>query len=131
MLDYCRFRDINDLFASGQPHKARRLLMEMQSRYIALRDEISMLRLRVQTAEDALYLSRNLYQEDGLYWLKGGQERQGPFCPSCYSSENALIRLDKFKRELICPYCHESYQIKANPPENTPLIHAKILRFAR
>ena len=29
-------------FASGQPEKARLLLMEMQSRCIALRDEMSM-----------------------------------------------------------------------------------------
>ena len=27
MLDYRRFKEINDLFASGQPEKARRLLM--------------------------------------------------------------------------------------------------------
>ena len=28
MLDYRRFKEINDLFASGQPEKARRLLMD-------------------------------------------------------------------------------------------------------
>lgn len=61
MLDYRRFKEINDLFASGQPEKARRLLMEMQSRCIALRDEMSMLKVRLQTFEDILYLSQNLY----------------------------------------------------------------------
>lgn len=131
MIDYCRFRDINDLFATGQVQKARRLLMEMQSRCIALRDEISMLRLRLQTAEDALYLSRNLVHEDGFYWLKGQNGRQGPYCPSCYESEGALIHLDKFKCELICPYCHESWPMKTVPDGSGPILHARILRFAR
>ena len=29
MLDYRRFKEINDLFASGQPEKARRLLNDI------------------------------------------------------------------------------------------------------
>lgn len=131
MLDYCRFKDINDLFASGQPQKARRLLMEMQSRCIALRDEITMLRLRLRTAEAALFISQNLFREDGLYWLKSPEGRQGPFCPSCHDAEGALIHLDKFKRELICPYCHESFSLKPPPINPNSLFHARILHFAR
>lgn len=132
MLDYSRFKDINDLFASGQPRKARRLLMEMQSRCIALRDEISMLKLRLQTAEDALCLSRNLYMADRFYWLRSQAGPLGPFCPNCYKSEGALIRLDKFRQELICPYCHESFQALPQTGAGEPECgHARILRFIR
>lgn len=131
MIDYCRFRDINRLFANGQPQKARRLLMEMQSRCIALRDEISLLRLRLQTAEDALFLSENLFADAGLYWLKGQNERQGPFCPSCYESEGALIHLDKFNCELVCPYCHDVFPLRTAPTSPPAGAHARILRFAR
>ena len=42
MLDYRLFKEINDLFAAGRHDKARRLLMEVQSRGIALHDEISL-----------------------------------------------------------------------------------------
>lgn len=63
MLDYRRFKQINDLFASGKLEQARHLLMEMQSRCIALRDEMNMLKVRLQTFEDILYLSQNLYED--------------------------------------------------------------------
>ncbi len=36
LLDYRRFKEINDLFASGQGEKAPPALAEMQSRCIAL-----------------------------------------------------------------------------------------------
>lgn len=131
MMDYCRFRDINDLFAKGQPQKARRLLMEMQSRCIALRDEITMLKIRLQTAEDALFLSKNLFRENKLYWLRAGESRQGPFCPACYESEGALIRLEKYKQEWICPYCHQSFTFNAPQPSIEPVSgsQAKIYHF--
>lgn len=131
MMDYCRFRDINDFFANGQPQKARRLLMEMQSKCIALRDEITMLKIRLRTAEDALYLTKNLVFDAKMYWLKSPGGRIGPFCPACYGSEGALIRLEKYKRELICPYCHESYSLEArlNPVEPLEGSHARIFKF--
>lgn len=132
MMDYCRFRDINDFFANGQPEKARRLLMEIQSRCIALQDEISMLKLRLQTAEEALYLAQNLAREGSFYWLNSPGVRQGPFCPRCYDSEGALIRLERVDSLLVCPYCQESYALpiqKSAPKALTG--HARILHFAR
>lgn len=132
MMDYTRFREINDLYAKGHWQKARHLLMEMQSRCLALRDEINRLRLRLQTAEDALFICQNLTLEGELYWLRWEGGRQGPFCPNCYEAESALIRLDKYKRELICPYCHESYPLLTDSALlEGNLSHARILRFAR
>ena len=123
MLDYRRFKEINDLFASGQPEKARRLLMEMQSRCIALRDEMSMLKVRLQTFEDILYLSQNLYEEYGFYWLRTAGIKQGPFCPHCYESEGALI------------YCSTSYKgtVRVMTETAEPLAgrQARILPFAK
>lgn len=127
MMDYCRFRDINDFFASGQSEKARRLLMEVQSRCLALRDEINMLKLRLQTAEEALYLSENLFRENNFYWLKAPGPRQGPFCPRCYEAEGALIRLEREAREFLCPYCHASFPLDT---VEAAASCAKILNFA-
>ena len=135
MMDYRRFKEINDLFASGQPEKARRLLMEMQSRCIALRDEMSMLKVRLQTFEDILYLSQNLYEEYGFYWLRTAGIKQGPFCPHCYESEGALIRLEKQHKSLLCPYCSTSYKgtVRVMTETAEPLAgrQARILPFAK
>lgn len=132
-MDYCRFRDINDFFAKGEHQKARRLLMEMQSKCIALRDEITMLKIRLHTAEEALYLSKNLFKENCMYWLKMPGGKQGPFCPGCFESEGALIKLEKYKRELVCPYCHESYltEVRITSIKPLPGTQAKIFQFNR
>lgn len=135
MLDYRRFKEINDLFASGQTEKARRLLMEMQSRCIALRDEMSMLKIRVQSLEDVLYLAQNLFEEQGFYWLNTKGLRQGPFCPRCYETQGGLIHLEKRKQRLSCPCCHTSYnplpEMDAANPACGKTGAAKILHFAR
>ncbi len=68
MLDYRLFKKINDLFASGQHDKARHLLMEVQSRCIALRDEVSMLKIRLKTLEDTAFLAENLHLKDGVFF---------------------------------------------------------------
>ena len=94
MLDYYRFKDIDDLFARGRNDEARHLLMEMQARYIAVCDENSTLRMQVHEYEDILYLSRNLVFDGACYWLVTGNIKQGPFCRHCYNRDGALIRLD-------------------------------------
>ena len=135
MLDYRRFKEINDLFASGQTEKARHLLMEMQSRCIALRDEMSMLKIRLQSLEDVLYLAQNLFEENGFYWLHTGGVRQGPFCPRCYETEGGLIRLDKRKHGLECPCCRATYEhlpaLEAGASSGMKAGAARILHFAR
>ena len=75
-------------------HAARRLLMEMQARYIAVCDENALLKMQVHEFEDILYLARNLVFDGSCYWLVAGGIKQGPFCPRCYNREGALIRLD-------------------------------------
>ena len=94
MLDYSRFKDIDELFLRGRHDEARHLLMEMQSRYIAVCDENSTLRMQVHEYEDILYLSRNLVFDGACYWLITGDIKQGPFCRHCYNRSGALIRLD-------------------------------------
>lgn len=133
MLDYRLFKEINDLFTSGQYRKARHLLMEVQSRSIALRDEISMLRARLKTLEDAAFLNENLQCQNGFYWLFTNDLRQGPFCPHCYESEGGLIRLERSHKTLRCPYCHATYPGMANEEfqEGDAVRHARIIPFAR
>ncbi|MDD4701725.1 MAG: hypothetical protein PHI96_05845 [Desulfovibrio sp.] len=133
MLNYRLFKEINDLFASGQYRKARHLLMEVQSRCIALRDEISLLQVRLKTLEDAAVLKENLEAKDGFYWLFTDTLRQGPFCPHCYESEGGLIRLERSHKALQCPYCHATYAVMANEEyqEGSAVRHARIIPFAR
>lgn len=132
MLDYLRFKEINALFASGHTEQARRLLLETQARCLALRDEMRMLKIRLQSLEEALAVARNLYMEHGFYWLRSNGFRQGPFCPRCYGQECILIHLDKMGESLACPYCGEVFRKPAPSPQpDSSAHHARILPFAR
>ena len=117
MLDYRRFREITELFACGKAEQAKFLLMEMQSRYIALRDEMAILKARILTLEESLDLAKNLYSEHGVYWLKAGGLRQGPYCALCYENEGILIKLEKKEHYRACPICGELYILKMPAPQ--------------
>mgnify|MGYP006919445300 CR=1 FL=1 len=111
MLEYYHFKEINTLFLEGRHEEAQHLLAEMQARYIAVCDENSLLKTQVRELEDVFFLAKNLIFDGACYWLVTGSIRQGPFCPSCYNREGALIRLDTQNGEWRCPVCdsvHES-----------------------
>ncbi|MDR2695762.1 MAG: hypothetical protein LBC79_05220 [Deltaproteobacteria bacterium] len=105
MLDYWKFKEISELFARGHFEEARRILMELQARYIALYDEVSVLKKQVQEFEDILFLAQNLVTEGGQYWLRTGSIRHGPFCKPCYDYTGKLIRLESRTSVWRCPYC--------------------------
>lgn len=128
MLDYRCFKEINELFNAGKGEQARRLLMELQSRYIALRDELETLQHRLLDMEDALFLSSHLSRDTRFYWLESNGIHLGPFCPNCYEGEGALIRLVKKGPMHVCKSCKSRYNEAAM--ENMGR-HARILPFAR
>lgn len=115
MLDYYRFKDIDDLFAKGRHTEARHLLMEMQTRYIAACDENSTLRMQVHEFEDILYLARNLIFDGACYWLITGGIKQGPFCQQCYNHYGALIRLDSEEGRWRCVSCGAVHERESAP----------------
>jgi hypothetical protein len=79
--------------------------MELQARYIALYDEVCVLKKQVQDFEDILFLSQNLVADGEQYWLRTGSVRHGPFCKPCYEYTGKLIRLESHKSVWRCPYC--------------------------
>ena len=105
MLEYYTFKEINELVVHGQVEEARRILMEVQARYIALCDEVCMLKQQIRDFEDILFLSQNLIGEGEKYWLLGGEMRYGPFCKPCYDYSGKLMRLEAHKNVWRCPYC--------------------------
>lgn len=131
MLHYRLFKEINDLFAAGHDDQARRLLMEVQSRSIALHDEITLLQNRLKTLEEAVDMGRNLFRRHGLYWLKANKIQLGPFCPRCYENEGGLIRLERVHGGLHCPYCLATLASPLHPIEEDGVPHARIIPFAK
>lgn len=109
MLDYYRFKEVYELFLKGRKEEARHLLMELQSKYIDVCDENTVLKSQVQEFEDILYLSKNLIFDGSFYWLITGSIKQGPFCEHCYNNDGLLIRLNDDSRIRKCYSCGNVY----------------------
>jgi len=133
MLEYYRYKEVSDLYAQNRGEEARRLLADLQARYIAMCDENAALRLRIQEFENVLYIANNLVFDGASYWLLTGSIRQGPFCRMCYEREGALFRLEPADGEMLCPVCNACFErtparreMPARAPRGT-----KIIPFAR
>jgi hypothetical protein len=151
MLEYYRFKIIQDLFSKGQAEEAREGLAALQRRYVSLCDENTTLKMQMQEYEDILYLARNLTFDGEFYWLETGAVRQGPFCPNCYDRDGLLMRLSGERHERYCASCRECYaspgkiaavsqgfwrraQEEGNPSPSAgrkPEKRAKVIPFAR
>ena len=105
MLNYYIFKEINALFMQGHVEEARRMLMDLQARYLALCDEVSMLKRQVQEFEDILFLAQNFITEGEQCWLRTGSIKHGPFCKPCYEYSGKLMRLECHRTVWRCPYC--------------------------
>jgi hypothetical protein len=134
MLGYWKFKKIRELFIRGHFEAARRIVMELQARYIALHDEVGVLKKQVQEFEDILFLSQNLIVEGEQYWLRTGSIKHGPFCKPCYEYTGKLIRLESHASVWRCSYCGLLYTRAPAPraalAANSPLSRqGKIIPF--
>ncbi|MCL1986277.1 MAG: hypothetical protein FWG59_07510 [Betaproteobacteria bacterium] len=134
MVAYRTFKEIHALLIKGNFEGARRILMELQARYIALCDEVGVLKMQVQEFEDILFLSQNLITERGQYWLRMGDIKHGPFCKPCYEYTGKLIRLENHKNTWRCSYCGLLYDREqslqaASPTANSFVRQGKIIPF--
>lgn len=133
MLDYHSFKKINEFFTQGRNDEARRMLMELQSRYIALRDEMSTLKTQVQAFEDIIFLSKSLHFDRQFYWIKIADVKQGPFCPCCYDRDGTLMKLEGLAHALHCAYCGSEYaraQAVGAEQVDPRRRHARLIPFA-
>ncbi len=136
MPDDYRFNELYELFRKGEAENACRLLVQMHSRHIALREELTILKLQNRQLREVLGLSENLFLADGVYWLRSSGAPLGPFCPDCYESDGLLLRLERKGACLRCSRCGAVRGRGAMPPHDDGLPaperrQAHVLRFAR
>lgn len=134
MLDYYRFKEIHDAFLRGQHEEGRRMLMEMQSRYIALCDTNALLQYQIQEFKDILHLAHTMFFDGVCYWLITGSIKHGPFCRACYQRDGALAHLEKQYDIWQCPICgtlcdRSSAQDTPVASEETPVRNSRLIPF--
>lgn len=110
MLEYYRFKVINELFLKGKVEEACIQLKELQKRYVSLCEEHSAMKSQIREYEDILYLARNFVFDGTFYWLTTGNIKQGPFCPNCYNRDGQLVRITDMQPKR-CAVCGEIFEM--------------------
>lgn len=71
------------------------------------------LEAQVEDLENRLAFSEDLTLEQGVYWARGGDSPDSPFCTRCWDVEKRAVRL--IEREGFfhhCPQCETSYKVQ-------------------
>jgi hypothetical protein len=115
-------KEIIELAKKGLTVELQQQLMDVQERELELREENLALKEKIKGLETELERKRDLSFEEGKYWLKQENRKEGPFCQLCYDSNRKLIRLqemslivdsDEYKQEVQeyfqCFECKNSY----------------------
>jgi len=86
-------------------------MVNLREEAVALQEENVALKTKVSELEEKLYIKENIDFRNGVYWLKEGDEENGPFCQKCYDSDGKLIRLQDqgHSGQWYCKTCGEDY----------------------
>jgi len=107
------YKEIVDLVKKGATIEAQEKIMELREAAISLQEENLNLREELRELKAKLALKKELNFDGSVYWQGGGDERDGPFCPSCNDSKSKLIRLQEyFDKQWRCKVCHTRYKRK-------------------
>lgn len=86
-----------------------RKLLDAQSASIEDRETIRALREEVVDLRKRLQLQEELRWEHNVYWRElADGNREGPYCPKCWSGESKLVRFIEWERNIYwhCAVCN-------------------------
>jgi len=78
---------------------------------IELKEENYNLKKRIDKFEDIADIKSRLIHENNHYFVKSGDDKDGPFCTKCWDSDSKLVRLHKGEEfngqeHYSCPNCN-------------------------
>lgn len=97
---------VKDLYEKGQAQDAQAKLLQLKDELLALKEENINMREELLAFREKEKIAEALNYDAPYYFRGGGEEREGPFCQSCYDSDGKLVRL------IHGPYTMGDYQCK-------------------
>lgn len=101
-------------------------ISQLYGENLKLKDENHELKKEIDRLKNVKSISSSLIHEDNHYFIKNGQDKDGPFCTKCWDSDNKLVRLHKGfynygEQHFECPNCktHTITGIYNNPDVET------------
>ena len=104
------FKEVVKLAQKLDNMELYRKILDLQAEIIRVVEENMQLKAQVKELSKKLTIQETLEFKEEAYWrkLEDGTE-DGPFCTSCWDSEQKLIRMIVFKKSgqpKGCPVCH-------------------------
>lgn len=90
-------------------------VLDLQGKMIELFTENQELKQKLADLQENDELAKNIVFQDGAYYNK--ETGEGPFCSSCWESNNKLIHLIRHVHGIElsqCPQCKNRYMIQSD-----------------
>jgi hypothetical protein len=87
-------KDIYEVVKKGATIELQEKLMKLREDALALQEENIELKGKILELEQIINEKEELVFDGRVYWRNiDGEEKEGPFCQSCYDSDSKVIRL--------------------------------------
>ena len=95
ILPSFKVQDIVDLFKKGATIEAQEKIMKFREAALQLQEENLKLKEKIRELEQQQEIKDSLVWDGSVYWRQTGNQREGPYCPTCYDSNSKHIRLQE------------------------------------
>ncbi|MFC1535610.1 hypothetical protein ACFL32_00445 [Candidatus Neomarinimicrobiota bacterium] len=110
------YKEIKTLIDQGSLEDAKEKIRALREAALELQEENVELKEQVRKLEERVKVKGDLLFEQGVYFLKKGKQKDGPFCQRCYDKEALLVRLHDDGDHWFCYGCNRGYAKKPYAP---------------
>lgn len=104
-----KYKDIIDLIKKGSTLEAQEKIIELREAALDMQEENISLKEENIKLKAIFKKNENLYFDGKVYWLKDGDEKEGPFCPKCHDVKDMNVRMHKDGSGYWCYSCANSF----------------------
>ena len=99
------YSEIIGLLKKGATIEAQEKILELREKAIEVQEENLELREKLLDLERQKSANDDLEFDGDVYWQKQGEEKTGPFCPTCHDTEQRNVRLHRDGNCWRCYAC--------------------------
>lgn len=99
-------KDIAKLIKKYNDAELYQKIIDLHDEIFELRENNLKLKEKIKELKEEKKINKKIVFESPFYWLKDGEEKDGPYCQKCYDDNKKLIRLQDLKNGywecLVC-----------------------------
>ena len=90
-------KDIAELIKKYNDAELYQKIIDLRDEIFELKEDNLKLKEKIKALEEEKKISEKMEYESPFYWLKDGENKDGPYCQKCYDDKKQLIRLQDLK----------------------------------